>query len=185
MPELNFKVKVQPKMIKRDKVIVGEVIQSPFWKDIELGKRNIVSDEASLIEVYKGFYKRDCFIQLSKNLIDTIIRDNNSINIINLILYIASNIKFNSNKIILNGNTDEMIKMFGKNHLSRYIDILEDKNIIKRTDKQSVYVVNHNMIFKGNYFDFIKTYKQIYGDIGTNIDIKGRVKLFDDIDYNK
>lgn len=35
-------------------------------------------------------------------------------------------------------------------------------NIIRRTTKQSVYVVNHEMIFKGSYSDFIKVYLDIY-----------------------
>lgn len=39
---------------------------------------------------------------------------------------------------------------------------LEINNIIRRTTKQSVYVVNHEMIFKGSYSDFIKVYLDIY-----------------------
>lgn len=39
---------------------------------------------------------------------------------------------------------------------------LEANNIIRRTTKQSVYVVNHEMIFKGSYSDFIKVYLDIY-----------------------
>ena len=38
----------------------------------------------------------------------------------------------------------------------------EANNIIRRTTKQSVYVVNHEMIFKGSYSDFIKVYLDIY-----------------------
>lgn len=39
-------------------------------------------------------------------------------------------------------------------------------NIIRRTTKQSVYVVNHEMIFKDSYSDFIKVYLDIYKEVG-------------------
>lgn len=62
---------------------------------------------------------------------------------------------------------------------------LEINNIIRRTTKQSVYVVNHKMIFKGSYSDFIKVYLDIYKEIGIMLDADGRVILDKSINYGK
>lgn len=65
------------------------------------------------------------------------------------------------------------------------INIVEANNIIRRTTKQSVYVVNHEMIFKGSYSDFIKVYLDIYKEIGIMLDADGRVILDKSINYGK
>lgn len=69
--------------------------------------------------------------------------------------------------------------------IHRYIKELEMNNIIRRTTKQSVYVVNHEMIFKGSYSDFIKVYLDIYKEIGIMLDADGRVILDKYINYGK
>lgn len=56
---------------------------------------------------------------------------------------------------------------------------------IRRTTKQSVYVVNHEMIFKGSYSDFIKVYLDIYKEVGIMLDADGRVILDKSINYGK
>nr|UVM88938.1 MAG: hypothetical protein [Bacteriophage sp.] len=61
----------------------------------------------------------------------------------------------------------------------------EANNIIRRTTKQSVYVVNHEMIFKGSYSDFIKVYLDIYKEVGIMLDSDGRVILDKSINYGK
>lgn len=104
--------------------------------------------------------------------------------IVKLICYIAKTIKFNSNKIILKEN-DETKKICSFIHLHRYIKELEANNIIRRTTKQSVYVVNHEMIFKGSYSDFIKVYLDIYKEVGIILDANGRVILDKSINYGK
>lgn len=62
---------------------------------------------------------------------------------------------------------------------------LKDINIIRRTTKQSVYVVNHEKIFKGSYSDFIKVYLDIYKEVGIMLDADGRVILDKSINYGK
>ena len=39
------------------------------------------------------------------------------------------------------------------------------------------------MIFKGNYSDFINAYIEAYKNVPVSIDEKGRVILFNDINY--
>ena len=47
------------------------------------------------------------------------------------------------------------------------------------------YVVNHEMIFKGSYSDFIKVYLDIYKEVGIMLDADGRVILDKSINYGK
>lgn len=71
------------------------------------------------------------------------------------------------------------------NNAKSVVKELEMNNIIRRTTKQSVYVVNHEMIFKGSYSDFIKVYLDIYKEIGIMLDADGRVILDKSINYGK
>lgn len=48
-----------------------------------------------------------------------------------------------------------------------------------------VYIVNHNIIFKGDYLDFIKTYNAIYRNAFTVTNVYGHVILDKSINYDK
>lgn len=44
------------------------------------------------------------------------------------------------------------------------VRILEEYKFFKKTSQQSTYVINHNIIFKGNLNEFARKYKEAYGD---------------------
>lgn len=44
------------------------------------------------------------------------------------------------------------------------VNILQDYGFMVRTNQKSTYVINHNIIFKGNLKGFAEKYKEIYGD---------------------
>ena len=44
------------------------------------------------------------------------------------------------------------------------VNMLQDYGFMVRTNQQSTYVINHNIIFKGNLKGFAEKYKEIYGD---------------------
>ena len=173
MPEFNFKSPVVTRKVRETEIILEEVIPSPFFVEKELKDINIVEAEASRIKIIQSFYERRGYAQISTDLLNYITNNAKSVVIVKLICYIAKTIKFNSNKIC------SFI------HLHRYIKELEINNIIRRTTKQSVYVVNHEMIFKGSYSDFIKVYLDIYKEIGIMLDADGRVILDKSINYGK
>ena len=184
MPEFNFKSPVVTRKVRETEIILEEVIPSPFFVEKELKDINIVEAEASRINIIQSFYERRGYAQISTDLLNYITNNAKSVVIVKLICYIAKTIKFNSNKIILKEN-DETKKICSFIHLHRYIKELEINNIIRRTTKQSVYVVNHEMIFKGSYSDFIKVYLDIYKEIGIMLDADGRVILDKSINYGK
>lgn len=57
--------------------------------------------------------------------------------------------------------------------------------VVTRKVRETDYVVNHEMIFKGSYSDFIKVYLDIYKEVGIMLDDDGRVILDKSINYGK
>ena len=60
----------------------------------------------------------------------------------------------------------EVAKKYGfdVSHIQNYNAILCDLQVIVRTDVQSTFVINHNIIYKGDLNKFSKNYKEIYND---------------------
>lgn len=96
-----------------------------------------------------------------------------------LVDYICYTIEFDSNLVKL--NVDDISLIINKKPRTIYdaIQELDDNNIIKKTDINKTYVINHNVIFKGDMQEFLYNYNELYG--------KGKAplgdQLFDDVDY--
>lgn len=56
-------------------------------------------------------------------------------------------------------------------------DYCRNFDVIKATTRKSIYIVNHNIIFKGSIGDFIKEYNKYYENIEVIINDKGKVIL--------
>ena len=65
---------------------------------------------------------------------------------------------------------------FQKNCFYNAIEYAINNKIIARTTRKSIYVVNHNMIFKDNLGEFIAKYKIKYPD-GCKVDSNGKIIL--------
>lgn len=84
---------------------------------------------------------------------------------IKLMLFIATKLDNNSN--IAKCNMVEFNRLFSTciNHkLNFYLYPLLLNGIIIRTNRKCKYIVNHNLFFKGNLNQFVKDYKELYGD---------------------
>ena len=95
-------------------------------------------------------------------------------------LLLASYIRIN---IIYNGNYVEITEkdFIGYAGLQRncFYNAINDainNKLIARTTRKSIYVVNHNMIFKGNLGEFIAKYKIKYPE-GAKVDANGKILL--------
>ena len=157
--------------IKECKRKIDKILPSPFFHEPEFKDIEILKDDIKRMKVFKGFYVKTGYAQISYNCLDIIDELADNPNLIRLIKYIASNIEYDSNKIVLSSSDKNIIKIIkAGNNLSRYINKLEEHNIIARTNKRSVYVVNHNMIFKGTYTTFVDDYMKIYPNVDVIID---------------
>lgn len=85
---------------------------------------------------------------------------------------IYNKLNYNSNKVIIDFS-------------DKCISKLQSTHCIRRTNIFKVYIVNHNIIFKGDYLDFIKTYNTIYRNAFTVTNVYGHVILDKSINYGK
>lgn len=95
-------------------------------------------------------------------------------------LLLASYIRMN---IVYNGNYVDLTErdFIGFSGLKRdcFYNAINDainNKLIAKTTRKSIYVVNHNMIFKGNISEFITKYKIKYPD-GCKVDNNGKIIL--------
>lgn len=56
-------------------------------------------------------------------------------------------------------------------------DYCRNFDVIKATTRKSVYIINHNIIFKGSIGDFIKEYNKYYENVDVIVNDKGKVVL--------
>lgn len=186
MPGFDFSKKIVSRKVRETKRILAEVVPSPFFIERELKDFSIVESEAARVRVIQSFYERRGYAQISNELLDYITYYSKSFITAKLITFIATKLKFNSNKIILKPSNEDIKRIcLNETNFARHINELESQNIIRRTTEQSVYVVNHEMIFKGSYSDFIKVYLDTYKEVGIMLDEKGRVVLDKHINYGK
>lgn len=185
MPTFKYAKPIINKKIEDTKIILAKIVPSPFFIERELRDSNIVESEAARIRVVQSFYERHGYAQMSIDLLTYMIHCNSN-KLMNLIFLIAIKLNFNSNKIVLKGSSEDIKSIISdESNLHKYIIELEKQNIIRRTTKNNVYVVNHEMIFKGSYSDFIKTYLDTYKTTGVMLDSNGKVILDNTIDYAK
>lgn len=150
---------------KERKDIVKKVYPSPFFDEPELKTVAITKDEAAIYKIITKVYNRESYVQISKQFTKVLrtIKDHGTL--IELLSLIMDKIDYDTNRISLKSSDLDVLEIIKKpNNFSRYIDKLEELNILARTTKRGIYVVNHNMIFKGSYPTFISRYIVIYKD---------------------
>lgn len=171
MDKLNYGKAYINASVKECKKKIDRILPSPFFHEPEFKDIEILKDDIKRMKVFRGFYVKSGYTQISFNCLNIIDKLADNPNLIRLINYIAANIEYDSNKIVLSSSDEGIIRIIkAGNNLSRYINKLEEYNIIARTNKRSVYVVNHNMIFKGTYTTFVDDYMKIYPNADIVID---------------
>lgn len=162
---------------KERKDIVKKIYPSPFFDEPELKTVAITKDEAAIYKIVTKVYNRESYVQVSKRFTKVLKEIKDCGTLIELLTLIMDKIDYNTNKISLKSSDVDVLEVIKhSNNFSRYIDKLEEFEVLARTTKRGIYVVNHNMIFKGSYPTFISRYIVIYKDkIDKNIE--GKVEL--------
>ena len=62
---------------------------------------------------------------------------------------------------------------------------VEEYNIIRRTTINNIYILNHNIIFRGDIETFVKAYTIIHETNNIELTIDNKVILDNTIDYAK
>lgn len=168
--------------------IFSEILISPFIVRNERKIRHQTYDEFVDIKkrVIIGFDidKQGDFV--TKDVLNYV--NNNSIDdkTFEFMRIIYNKLNYNNNKVIIDFY-DKDIKdvCVNKYILDKCINKLQSTHCIRRTNIFKVYIVNHNIIFKGDYLDFIKTYNAIYRNAFTVTNVYGHVILDKSINYGK
>jgi hypothetical protein len=99
---------------------------------------------------------------------------------------IYNKLNYNSNKVIIDFSDKDVKNVCVNKYIfDKCISKLQSTHCIRRTNIFKVYIVNHNIIFKGDYLDFIKTYNTIYRNAFTVTNVYGHVILDKSINYGK
>ena len=96
---------------------------------------------------------------------------------LHLFNYICRNLAYMSN--VIEFTESAITEYYGiKSHtFYKALQTLYTANVIKPTTRKSVYIVNHNYIFRGNYTEFIQLYKEMYNDKDVSVNEDGNIVL--------
>lgn len=94
-----------------------------------------------------------------------------------IFIHICKNIDFNSN--VIKFTEKDIIDEYSISVETFYngLNVLYNFDVIKATTRKSVYIVNHNYIFRGNYTEFIQLYKEMYSDKDVIVNEDGKIVL--------
>lgn len=186
MTDVNYLKTLNESAETDNAILLSIIIPSPWMHEDSFSKEDIFTKINDRTLIIQSYYKRRGYAQWSDKLAEIMMNDDISKGLINLVLLIGRRMKFGSNKVILNSNADYIKAIIKKDDTFRkHIKTLEFYNIIRKTTKPHIYVVNHNMLFKGDYTKFINAYSGLYKKTGINIDSKSRVVLDKNVNYGK
>lgn len=155
---------------------LNKIIQSPFEinNTLKTVYQNNIIDNNKKYTITRQDYNRN-FVTINTNFINNIRYFDKGANII--FIHICKNIDFNSN--VIKFTEKDIIDEYGINAETFYngLNVLYNFDVIKATTRKSVYVVNHNIIFKGSIGDFIKEYNKYYKNVDVIINDKGKIIL--------
>lgn len=149
----------------------------PFNINLEEYVRNVRLSliDGSSIPLDSPDYNRGRYCTISPNLFDVLynLKSETSIAIIK---YIAYNIKFNSNIIVIDENAVDTItksrRVFDMN-----IRHLCSHNVLAKTTDKDMFIVNPLFIFVGRYNEFMIHYKRLYENKDIETNKYGRIVL--------
>lgn len=186
MTETNYLNELNKETQKDNALLLSIIIPSPWMHDDSFNKEDVITKVNDRTQIIQSYYKRRGYAQWSDALSELMMNDDISKGLVNLVLLIGRRMKFGSNKVILDINADYVKSIIKKDDTFRkHIKTLEVYNVIRKTTKPHIYVVNHNMLFKGDYTKFINAYSRLYKKKGISIDAKCRVVLDKNVNYGK
>lgn len=92
-----------------------------------------------------------------------------------LLFFILNRIEYYSNTITFKINDAVNSTGICKNSVINSINKLHKKGIITKTNSQSLYVINHNLMFKGDIIKFVRQYNKLYEGKYAKKDDNGRI----------
>lgn len=177
---MEFNTKLS-KLIARRKVIetrkrLNKIVQSPFEINNTLKtvyQNNVVDNNKKYIITRQDYCRN--FVTINIDFISNMKYFDKGANTI--FIHICKNIDFNSN--VIKFTEKDIIDEYSISVETFYngLNVLYNFDVIKATTRKSVYIINHNIIFKGSIGDFIKEYNKYYENVDVIINDKGKVPI--------
>ena len=186
---MEFNTKLS-KLIARRKVIetrkrLNKIVQSPFEINNTLKtvyQNNVVDNNKKYIITRQDYCRN--FVTINIDFISNMKYFDKGANTI--FIHICKNIDFNSN--VIKFTEKDIIDEYSISVETFYngLNILYNFDVIKATTRKSVYIINHNIIFKGSIGDFIKEYNKYYENVDVIINVYlGSLREFYDLTNNE
>lgn len=182
----NIKKSIKAKKSKVDEAVNTsyELVRPTIFPIYSEKEHKLINAAEVLGTTYKlikdSIIRREQFAQIGISIFDILCESNSAVR--NIIRYIVKTIKYNSNAINLQYSKVCEYGTINKTQFFEAIKYLTDANsyhkILAYTTKQSLFVVDHNLIFKGSMDTFIDTYLDNYSE-GISLDDKGRIVIID------
>lgn len=172
--------KVRDIYSKRANEVAKNIAPTVYNIEVTTEDREITDSLATLNTVFKLTKKTITnreYVTFGNELSSKLIKLNKGS--IAIISYICNNIKWCSNKITFTESDITNYAHIDSKTFYIALNELYNEQVIINTTKKSIYVVNHNYIFRGSMTDFIKIYHDKYDGMVGFLDDKKRIILDD------
>lgn len=152
-------------IVENAKRISDNIVPSPFITDKIKIQYHTYDDIINKI-ITKEYYLNREFACV-ENHFSTII-DNLSSSGIRILCKVIGLLQLNKNYIYLPTKVLEVLCKMDVKSIVKGINELIINRIFARTNRKAVYIINHNIIFKGDYKKFEETYNTLFGCVNIN-----------------
>lgn len=152
-------------IVENAKIISNNIVPSPFIMDRIKIQYQTYDDIINKI-ITKEYYLNREFACV-ENYFATII-DNLSSSGIRILCKVIGLLQLNKNYIYLPTKVLEVLCKMDVKSIVKGINELITNRIFARTNRKAIYIINHNIIFKGDYKKFEETYNTLFGCVNIN-----------------
>ena len=152
-------------IVENAKRISDNIVPSPFIMDRTKIQYQTYDDIINKI-ITKEYYLNREFACV-ENYFATII-DNLSSSGIRILCKVIGLLQLNKNYIYLPTKVLEVLCKMDVKSIVKGINELITNRIFARTNRKAIYIINHNIIFKGDYKKFEETYNTLFGCVNIN-----------------
>ena len=184
MATYRFNTKLIKKFVDAQKERIAEVVSNIAPTIYDTNKTVEVMDTMQVISITNTTYNinklgikgRD-YVGVAMEILDKERYFNEAT--LHLFNYICRNLAYMSNVIEFTESAITEYYGISTHTFYKALQTLYTTNVIKPTTRKSVYIVNHNYIFRGSMTDFIKIYHDKYDGLVGFLDDKKRIILDD------
>lgn len=152
-------------IVENAKRISDNIVPSPFIMDRTKIQYQTYDDIINKI-ITKEYYLNREFACIENHF--SIIIDNLSSSGIRILCKIIGLLQLNKNYIYLPTKVLEVLCKLDVKSVVKGINELITNRVLARTNRKGIYVINHNIIFKGDYKKFEETYNALFGYVNIN-----------------